>query len=272
MNITIVKNTLSEKGYVQLNKRIIQEVGLTAAAVLAFLIDKHGYWEERNELQDDGSFYWIAEEIEERLSLSPHERREAIVILKKNNLLKVTLKGLPQRNFYLIEWDNILSVLSTSKKSNDIRRGSNSERLDVNPVNVKRSTPCTEPKNPVPKNPEPTTTVVEEINLEPETPKEILTDYLAKQGQKVLIEQLTRFGHLKAIATDLLKAKVTITQCKRFKKDIVAACYVSRKNPDWKQWTERIEGEWEVAVKQASMPDRIEEKEEEIILNPDEIY
>jgi hypothetical protein len=162
MNRTLVKNTISSNSFVQLNKRLIQEVGLNAAATLAFLIDKEDYWFRNNGLQEDGSFYWIVEEIEEELSLSRKEREAAFRILKEKNFVKVALKGLPQRNFYLIEWDIILSVLSTPKNPNNIHSVLPRYTQECSPGTHKSVPPVHESKNLRTKNP------VEEDTSSPE--------------------------------------------------------------------------------------------------------
>jgi hypothetical protein len=248
MSRALVKNVLSKNGYVQLNKAMIKEVGLHAAAILAFLIDKEDLWYDMNSLQEDGSFYWVVEEIEEELSLSRKERETAIKILKEKNLLKVSLRGLPKRNFYLIEWDAIISVLSTSKKPNNIHSVLPRYRQECTPGTDKSVPPVQESKNIMINNLNDQEEIIQVIPSKPEattpTTKEIINSWSAGVSKKFE----DRLNCLLELAS-LLKAngyRVTDIS-KREEATILAPWALKPKHPKFDSNSELSQKDWQTA-------------------------
>jgi DNA-binding Lrp family transcriptional regulator len=122
----LVNNILCSSGFFLVNKSIAQQVGLLAANLLSLLIDKRSYWASRNSLQEDGSFFWNVEEIDEVIGCTKEERLKLQKKLVTAGVLKIVKRGLPSRNYYLIDDKVVLDMASKPviyKKSNDIISG-----------------------------------------------------------------------------------------------------------------------------------------------------
>lgn len=107
-------NTLSNSAFWIVNKRITKEVGLVAANLLADLISKRAYFANHNSLASDGSFFNTADNIQEDLCITEHERRQATKALEAKGFISVVKRGMPSKNFYVIHDDLISLVLQTS--------------------------------------------------------------------------------------------------------------------------------------------------------------
>lgn len=109
----LLKNTLGSDAYWVVNKKIAREVGFTAAVLLADLISKRGYFEKRGELQPDGSFFNFSDAIESDLQIGKEARIAAQKALQARGFLKIYRRGIPPKNFFLIQDDEIIRALNS---------------------------------------------------------------------------------------------------------------------------------------------------------------
>lgn len=122
-----ISKLLSTDGFIQVNKTLIKKLGLHEAIILGELCAEYNYWEERGKLDKDDMFYSSRSNIEENTGLSEHQQRKAMTTLKEHGILEIEKRGIPAVNYYKINFDLLLSVLSTS--------ASNFKALDTKNLN-----------------------------------------------------------------------------------------------------------------------------------------
>lgn len=107
---------LANSNYISVNKTLIKTVGLEEAILLGELCSEYDYWEEHNQLTEDGYFYATIEKIEENTTLSEYQQRKAVNTLKNLDILETSLKGLPATRYFRINENKLFSFLRTSSE------------------------------------------------------------------------------------------------------------------------------------------------------------
>lgn len=125
-----ISKLLSTDGFIQVNKILIKKLGLHEAIIIGELCAEYNYWEEQNRLEDD-MFYSTRENIEDNTGLNEHYQRKALTKLKDEEIIFVIKKGLPAVNYYKINFDKLLTLLSTSA-SRDAEQEDNLVNLNNN--------------------------------------------------------------------------------------------------------------------------------------------
>lgn len=110
--ISIAK-LLSTNGYIQVNKKLIKLFGLHEAILIGELCSEYVYYEEHNMLEDD-MFYSTRNNIEENTGLNEHFQRKTFETLTQAGIVEISKKGMPAKNYYRINYDKLLTSLSTS--------------------------------------------------------------------------------------------------------------------------------------------------------------
>jgi len=111
-------STMRIGGYIMTNKKVIENVGLSAASFLAVLMDKDFYFADIGKQTEDGYFYETIEHMEKITKLNRYDQDLLIQILKKNNFIQTDLRGLPARRHFKILYDTIgTSVKQVCKDS-----------------------------------------------------------------------------------------------------------------------------------------------------------
>lgn len=148
----VVSMLRSEGGSIILNKNLIKNVGMEAAAVYSELVSKYGYFKKRNQLTDDGYFFNTIEDLQKDTYLTEYLQRKAIKKLESFGLIKVELRGLPSKRYFKLNWDlNVLNIalgisevtlknLGSDIKSFDISTqknlGNDTKKLQTNNTNI----------------------------------------------------------------------------------------------------------------------------------------
>ena len=122
-----ISKLLSTDGYIQVNKTLIKVLGLHESIMIGELCSEYNYWETQNKLKDD-MFYSTRENIENNTGLNEHYQRKALKTLKELGIISIKKKGLPAVNYYKIEFDKILTLLTTSSARD--------EELDTDEMNL----------------------------------------------------------------------------------------------------------------------------------------
>ena len=112
----LIRNTLKSNGFLIINKKLASNIGLNESIIISDLISKEIYFENKNEIDNDGYFYNTRENIKKDTTLSFCQQRLAINRLKKLDILSVKKKGLPSKNYYKINYDKLLGNLTTRGK------------------------------------------------------------------------------------------------------------------------------------------------------------
>lgn len=123
-----ISKLLSTDGYIQVNKALIKKFGLHESIMIGELCSEYNYWESKGKLDND-MFYSTRENIEENTGLSEHFQRKALATLKEQGIIEVERHGIPSVNYYKINFDKLLTILSTSCSS---RRQQETETVYLN--------------------------------------------------------------------------------------------------------------------------------------------
>lgn len=113
----LVFELLKGNGCVVLNKAIMKILGIEAALLLGELLSEYAYYEDREELTEDGYFFSKSENIERNTTLSYYKQSEALKILQSYGLVETELRGVPARKYFRLDLDNILQFTLSDFKN-----------------------------------------------------------------------------------------------------------------------------------------------------------
>lgn len=142
----LLEDLLGSDAYIQVNKKLIKELGLHEAIMIAELLSERKYWYMHDKLTDDCWFYSTRENLEENTGLSPYYQREAILSLVNAEVLETKKMGLPAKVYYRVVDDKLLKALTACKETvsrqdeepfNDIN---NNKRITIKNNNKIKST------------------------------------------------------------------------------------------------------------------------------------
>ncbi|HEH6263737.1 TPA: hypothetical protein SHR85_001656 [Campylobacter jejuni] len=124
----ILINTLSQNGYIVLNKTLIKHFkSLDLACVLSFLIDKWAYF-------NGDDFYYTIDNLQNDTFLSERNIRECIKkLIELEILIKKDFTGLPPKQYYNINYEIVISILNESDNTlkNDTLNPCKNERVNT---------------------------------------------------------------------------------------------------------------------------------------------
>ena len=104
-------NSLSQAGNnLILNRNAIALLGPDAALILAELISQWALWKEINKLDSEGYFFCTEEKIADLTGWKYLKQRNALDILKENNLIEIKNKGMPIKRHIRLNFRNILKI------------------------------------------------------------------------------------------------------------------------------------------------------------------
>ena len=126
----VIADLLSIDGFITVNKLLIKKLGLHSAVLLGELCAEYSYWKNDNKLEDD-MFYSTRENIEDNTGLNEHYQRKALAELKELGIITIKKKGLPAVNYYHINFEVLLGVLTTSREGR--------EPLDINDLQINKN-------------------------------------------------------------------------------------------------------------------------------------
>lgn len=122
-----MKGLLSSTAFIVLNKDLARQVGINAAILLADLISKEQYFIEKGMI--DGWFFNTESNIEKDTTLNSYHQRKCIKILKENDLIQVKRKGIPAKQYFKINEEQVVRIfnnlscefLTTINKNKEIK-------------------------------------------------------------------------------------------------------------------------------------------------------
>lgn len=120
---------LSSTAYLIVNKDLSQKVGLQAAALLADLISKQVYFENKQGNID--YFFNTADNIQKDTTLSPYQQRAAIAILKRFNLITTKRKGIPAKRYFKVNAGQVMQFLNNKELTN-LKTTNNNKEIIIN--------------------------------------------------------------------------------------------------------------------------------------------
>jgi|GEM_PF-1795755 len=112
---------LRSDGCIIVNKNLAHNIGINEAIIYSELISKHSYYEENKMLTKDGLFYVTVEDLQQSTTLSKYQQSKAIAKLEKKGLLKQQNRGVPQKRYFKLIFNQnlLLNYLKDPKKGNE---------------------------------------------------------------------------------------------------------------------------------------------------------
>ena len=111
----ILASLLSSSKYIIVNKDLIRMLGLNEAVILGELCSEYTYWENTNQLDDNGYFYSTRENIESNTGINAHFQRIAMKNLEDKGILLSKKMGIPCKKYYKLNEDAVIQVLQEAK-------------------------------------------------------------------------------------------------------------------------------------------------------------
>jgi len=158
-----LRKLLSSKAWLQFNIYLARAIGINEAILLAFLIYKEEYWEEKGKLKSwekngetfEGFFFCLQEDIEEQTTLSPFQQSKALNNLKEKGFVKVIRKDVPPKNFFRLDdelYNKIVAMFKNQEtwtlKIKKLGLHSNTESFTNESItNVEQSSTCESEKD-----------------------------------------------------------------------------------------------------------------------------
>ena len=120
-----MKHLLSSTAFLVLNKELARQVGLKEAVLLADLISKEEYFIANG--MTDGWFFNTEANIEADTTLNPYHQRKCIKVLKDKGLIEVKRKGIPAKQYFKINEQQVLQILNNLSFKNSTTINKNKE-------------------------------------------------------------------------------------------------------------------------------------------------
>ena len=130
-----MKHLLSSTAFLVLNKELARQIGLKEAVLLADLISKEEYFIANG--MTDGWFFNTEDNIEKDTTLNPYLQRKCIKILKEKQFIQVKRKGIPAKQYFKINEEQVLQNLNNLSFKNSITINKNKEIKIINKYFVK---------------------------------------------------------------------------------------------------------------------------------------
>jgi len=101
---------LGSDPYLIINKKLLSKFGPARTIFINNLIDKYRYFKNKNQLQDDGSFFLTHEDQKEHTGMSDYQIRSCKTYMVSQGILKTKMKGIPPKEYYYINMEKLLEV------------------------------------------------------------------------------------------------------------------------------------------------------------------
>ena len=147
-----MKHLLSSTAFLVLNKQLAKHLGLYEAILLADLISKEEYFIAKG--MTDGWFFNTEANIERDTTLNSYHQRKCLKTLKTYNLIEVKRKGIPAKQYFKINSEQVLKILNNLSDKNLTTINKNKEIRITNkyfkkPTILEIKSYCLERKNNV---------------------------------------------------------------------------------------------------------------------------
>jgi hypothetical protein len=112
MDYKKISRQLNGDGFWVVNKKIAKNFGIECAVLLADLISKEKYFEEKNMLTNDGYFFNTVENIYEDTSIQKKKQSKLFNILKQSKFIDISYRDIPKKRYFKINHMEIVEFLS----------------------------------------------------------------------------------------------------------------------------------------------------------------
>jgi len=131
-----MKHLLSSTAFIVLNKELAKKVGLKEAILLADLISKEKYFIDKGMI--DGWFFNTESNIESDTTLNAYHQRKCIKTLKKFKIIETKRKGIPAKQYFKINEDQVMQILNNLIVNDCITINKNKEIIINNNISNRR--------------------------------------------------------------------------------------------------------------------------------------
>lgn len=102
-----MKKTLEklEQNYISLNLELMKKIGIIPSIVFSLLIEKM-------KISKENLFHYSIDELMEKSTLSRTRQAKAIKMLHEMNLINIKKKGMPNRRFFSINFEELEKLLT----------------------------------------------------------------------------------------------------------------------------------------------------------------
>jgi hypothetical protein len=111
-----MKHLLSSTAFLVVNKKLAALIGLKETILLADLISKEEYFIQNDTIQN-GWFFNTSANIKADTTLTPFQQRKCITSLKKHSIIDTKLKGIPAKQYFKINEDQVIKLLNNLKST-----------------------------------------------------------------------------------------------------------------------------------------------------------
>lgn len=108
----LLKNVLSQNAHFQVNKALIQSVGLIEAAVVSLLVDTENLFSKEVN-NNDGWFFMTADKARQMLNIGRRPYETALNNIISAGLVESAVRGCPPKKYFRLKYENIIKVLSS---------------------------------------------------------------------------------------------------------------------------------------------------------------
>ena len=113
---------LSSESYLVVNKKLIKQFGPDTAIFLSNLIDKYKYFQDKQILIEDG-FYITHKKLIEEYGFTDRGIRNCKTSLKTKGLIETKLIGIPPKEYYYINWEELIKSMDVELTQETIKNG-----------------------------------------------------------------------------------------------------------------------------------------------------
>ena len=130
-----MKHLLSSSAFLVVNKTLAKNIGLKETILLADLISKEEYF--INNGMTDGWFFNTEANIQKDTTLTPYQQRNALKSLKNNQIIETIRKGIPAKQFFKINEEQVIKFLNNKSATNLTTINKNKEITLNNKLSIK---------------------------------------------------------------------------------------------------------------------------------------
>ena len=130
-----MKQLLSSTAFLVVNKELARNIGLKETVLLADLISKEEYF--INNGMTDGWFFNTEANIQRDTTLTPYQQRNALKTLKKNEIIETKRKGIPAKQYFKINEEQVVKFLNNKSSTNLTTINKNKEITLNNKLSIK---------------------------------------------------------------------------------------------------------------------------------------
>ena len=130
-----MKNLLSSSAFLVVNKTLAKNIGLKETILLADLISKEEYFISNG--MTDGWFFNTEANIQKDTTLTPYQQRNALKSLKNNQIIETMRKGIPAKQFFKINEEQVIKFLNNKSATNLTTINKNKEITLNNKLSIK---------------------------------------------------------------------------------------------------------------------------------------